>query len=42
LGGSAATVQAARLGGKGLAVIGAAEVGLRGGAGLDCVIPNNY
>lgn len=42
LGGNAAVVQAARWGGKGLAVIGAAEVGLRSGAALDCAIPNNY
>jgi RHS repeat-associated protein len=40
--GSPAATTALRWGGKGLAVIGAAEVGLRTGSALDCAIPNNY
>ncbi len=42
LGASSTGVAAARMGGQGLAVIGAAEVGLRTGAALDCAIRNNY
>jgi hypothetical protein len=42
LGAGSGGVRLARRSGKAMAVVGAAEVGLRAGAALDCAVPNNY